>query len=123
MSHDREVLRIVWEGTIPVCFQMDPDEVDILQAPENFYLMISRLSYLPLVTDKVMTKIWNVHLYTFIKLSTFLLQVRKHFSRFISTEQDGEVWFDCNGVPLKWHYPIGMLFFLQIIIVNLIDLL
>lgn len=28
--------------------------------------------------------------------------------RFVSNEsQDGEVWFDCNGTPLKWHYPIG----------------
>lgn len=53
MANDREVLRIVWEGQIPVCFQVDPDEIDGLQQPENFYLMISRLSYLPLVTDKV----------------------------------------------------------------------
>lgn len=53
MANDREVLRIVWEGQIPVCFQVDPDEIDGVQQPENFYLMISRLSYLPLVTDKV----------------------------------------------------------------------
>lgn len=55
MANDREVLRIVWEGQIPVCFQVDPDEIDGVQQPENFYLMISRLSYLPLVTDKVYT--------------------------------------------------------------------
>lgn len=53
MANDREVLRIVWEGQIPVRFQVDPDEIDGVQQPENFYLMISRLSYLPLVTDKV----------------------------------------------------------------------
>lgn len=53
MANDREVLRIVWEGQIPVCFQVNPEEIDGLQQPENFYLMISRLSYLPLVTDKV----------------------------------------------------------------------
>lgn len=53
MSTDREVLRVVWEGQIPVCFQVDPDEIDGVQQPENFYLMISRLSYLPLVTEKV----------------------------------------------------------------------
>ncbi|XP_037038701.1 autophagy protein 5 isoform X2 [Bradysia coprophila] len=89
MANDREVLRIVWEGQIPVCFQVDPEEIDGVQQPENFYLMISRLTYLPLVTDKV----------------------RKHFSRFVSNEhQDGEVWYDCNGTPLKWHYPIGVLF-------------
>lgn len=55
MANDREVLRIVWEGQIPVCFQADPEEIDGLQQPENFFLMISRLSYLPLVTEKVNT--------------------------------------------------------------------
>lgn len=53
MANDREVLRILWEGQIPVCFQADPDEANAVRQPENFYLMISRLSYLPLVTDKV----------------------------------------------------------------------
>lgn len=53
MANDREVLRIIWEGQIPVCFQADQDEANAVRQPENFYLMISRLSYLPLVTDKV----------------------------------------------------------------------
>lgn len=53
MANDREVLRIIWEGQIPVCFQADKDEANAVRQPENFYLMISRLSYLPLVTDKV----------------------------------------------------------------------
>lgn len=53
MANDREVLRVIWEGQIPVCFQADQDEANAVRQPENFYLMISRLSYLPLVTDKV----------------------------------------------------------------------
>lgn len=52
MASDREVLRIIWEGQIPVCFQADPNEIEGGQ-PENFYLLVSRLTYLPLVTDKV----------------------------------------------------------------------
>lgn len=52
MATDREVLRIVWDGQIPAVIHADPDEVDIHQ-PEDFYLMIPRLSYLPLVVDKV----------------------------------------------------------------------
>lgn len=40
--------------------------------------------------------------------SHFIAKVKKHFSRYISNEnQEGEVWFDCNNTPLKWHYPIG----------------
>ena len=53
MANDREVLRIIWEGQIPVCFQADAEEIDAVRPPENFYLMIPRLAYLPLVTDKV----------------------------------------------------------------------
>lgn len=88
MASDREVLRIIWEGQIPVCFQADPNEIEGGQ-PENFYLLVSRLTYLPLVTDKA----------------------KKHFSRFVSDEhKEGEVWFECNGTPLKWHYPIGVLY-------------
>ena len=63
---------------------------DLLE-PEPLYLLISRVSYLPLVTEKV----------------------KKHFSKSISNEnqtQGGEMWFGFNGTPLKWHYQIGVLF-------------
>lgn len=53
MANDREVLREIWEGKLPVCFQIHPEEVYALQAPDPFYLMVPRLSYFPLVTDKV----------------------------------------------------------------------
>lgn len=53
MANDREVLREIWEGKIPVCFQLDSEEVYDLQAPDPFYLMVPRLSYFPLCTDKV----------------------------------------------------------------------
>lgn len=56
MANDREVLRVIWEGQIPICFQADIDEANAVRQPENFYLMVSRLSYLPLVTDKVIIK-------------------------------------------------------------------
>lgn len=87
MANDREILREIWEGKIPVQFQLASDETDV--DPEQFFLLIPRLSYFPLVSDKV----------------------RKHFLRFVSNElQDGEMWMDSNGTPLKWHYPIGVLF-------------
>ncbi|XP_055380369.1 autophagy protein 5 [Condylostylus longicornis] len=89
MANDREVLRVIWEYQLPVCFQADPDEIVGLQQPEPFYLLVSRLSYLPLVTDKA----------------------RKYFTRYISNEQqEGDVWFDYNGIPLKLHFPIGVLY-------------
>ncbi len=51
--------------------------------------MISRQTYFPLVMDKV----------------------QRHFSEFVSTSiKNNEIWLDYNGTPLKWHYPVGLLF-------------
>lgn len=89
MANDREILRELWEGKLPVCFILDPDEVVELQQPDPFYLMVPRVSYFPLVIDKV----------------------RKHFLRYvISDKMDQVMWLEFNGQPLKWHYPIGVLF-------------
>ncbi|KAJ3666310.1 hypothetical protein Zmor_001760 [Zophobas morio] len=93
MANDREILREVWEGKLPISFQLDPDEVVELQQPDQFYLMVPRLSYFPLVTDKV----------------------RKHFLRYVANDkQDREMWLEYDGQPIKWHYPIGVLFDLLI---------
>lgn len=61
MANDREVLREIWEGKIPVCFQLDSEEVYDFQAPDPFYLMVPRLSYFPLCTDKVSKQSLNIH--------------------------------------------------------------
>lgn len=53
MAEDREVLREIWEARLPVSFQLAQDEVVTLNVPEPFYLMVPRLLYFPLVTDKV----------------------------------------------------------------------
>lgn len=53
MANDREILREIWEGKLPVCFKLDLDEINQLQEPDPFYLMVPRLSYFPLVTEKV----------------------------------------------------------------------
>lgn len=89
MADDREVLRILWDGRIPVCFTLSKDEVFTMEQPEPFYLLLPRVSYLPIVTDKV----------------------QKHFQRAIKPEVSTTgIWFDFNGQPLKWHHPIGVLF-------------
>ena len=58
MAADREVLREIWDGKLPVCFVLDSDEVCDLQTPEPFYLMVSRLTYFPLVWDKVRARMY-----------------------------------------------------------------
>ncbi|XP_015140004.1 autophagy protein 5 isoform X3 [Gallus gallus] len=53
-----------------------------------FSLLLPRISYLTLVTDKV----------------------KKHFQKVMRQEEVNEIWFEYEGTPLKWHYPIGLLF-------------
>ena len=38
MADDREVLREVWEGRIPVCFVLSQDEIATLEQPEPYYV-------------------------------------------------------------------------------------
>lgn len=53
MANDREMLREIWDGKIPICFTLDSEETCELQGPDPFYLMVPRLSYFPLCTEKV----------------------------------------------------------------------
>ena len=53
MAEDREVLREIWEGRLPVCFTLATEEITTPIAPDPFYLMVPRITYFPLVIDKV----------------------------------------------------------------------
>ncbi|XP_032230283.1 autophagy protein 5 [Nematostella vectensis] len=88
MAEDREVLREIWDGRLPVCFNLTSDEVVSMEQPEPYYLLVPRLNYLMLVTDKI----------------------QRHFQRAVNQDSVEEVWFEYDGQPLKWHYPIGVLF-------------
>ena len=53
MADDKEVLREVWEGRLPVCFNISTAEVVTIEEPEPCYYLVPRGSYFPLVMDKV----------------------------------------------------------------------
>lgn len=99
MANDREVLKVVWEGKIPTKFVIEDDQDD----QDSYFLMLPRVSYFPLVTDKVKVsgRMWTSNV-------SQNFQVKKHFQRYIEKEE--EIWFSYNGSAIKWHYPIGLLF-------------
>jgi autophagy-related protein 5 len=38
-------------------------------------------------------------------------KIQRYFSEYVSPAiKNNEIWLDFNGLPLKWHYPIGLLF-------------
>jgi len=88
MADDKEVLREIWEGRLPVCFSLATEEVSTPIAPDPFYLMIPRMTYFPLVTEKV----------------------RRHFVRCVELEKhDNDMWLEFEKQPLRWHLPVGLL--------------
>ena len=88
MADDKEVLREVWEGRLPVCFNLSPDDVTTVEQPEPCYLLVPRMTYFPLVTDKVF----------------------RHFQKASNQDNIDDMWIAFDGQPLKWHLPIGVLY-------------
>lgn len=87
------ITRAIWDGTLPIKFSLDGTEAAELGAKisvEPYFIEAPRCSYFPLLTS----------------------QIRKYFVdmalNFIG--DDAEIWYDVDGIPLKWHYPIGLLF-------------
>uniref|UniRef100_A0A8C2I8B7 Autophagy protein 5 n=1 Tax=Cyprinus carpio TaxID=7962 RepID=A0A8C2I8B7_CYPCA len=99
MADDKDVLRDVWFGRIPACFTLSPEETTEREA-EPYYLLLPRVSYLTLVTDKV----------------------KKHFLRVMKTEDVEEMWFEYEGTPLKWYVELTMSKLHHVLIINRMSL-
>lgn len=91
MQSDREIAKKIWDGKIAIQFNLDPSEiVSQLEPPLPYYLLAPRGSYIRLITEGV----------------------KRYFQEYAHevTDINDEMWFSYNGKPLKWHYPIGVLF-------------
>ena len=83
-----KVVRQVWEGKIPACFELARYEVQANAVPSPFYAMLPRHTYLTLLS-KTLTE---------------------EFSCFIDQNKIDEIWFEYKEKPLQWHYPCGLLY-------------
>ncbi|KAJ8026560.1 Autophagy protein 5 [Holothuria leucospilota] len=92
-ADDREILREVWQGRLPICFSLAEDEEDSLDKQEPCFLLVSRLTYITLVTEKL----------------------QKHFMKTQELKEEEEVWhypvgvlFDllAHGKPLPWNIKV-----------------
>ena len=65
MAEDREILREVWQGRIPVAFSLSPDDVHTMGQPDPYHLMLPRLSYVTVIFDKVILEYYMTHSWLF----------------------------------------------------------
>ncbi|KAI4217719.1 MAG: hypothetical protein LQ351_000315 [Letrouitia transgressa] len=80
----------VWNGSLPLEIRLTPSECRVYDQADPYLVQHPRLSYLPFLLPR---------LHEFFASSLIDTDVAFH---------DG--WFSFEGVPLKWHYPLGLLF-------------
>eukprot|EP00002_Diphylleia_rotans_P031203 TRINITY_DN6472_c0_g2_i1.p1 TRINITY_DN6472_c0_g2~~TRINITY_DN6472_c0_g2_i1.p1 ORF type:complete len:599 (-),score=137.80 TRINITY_DN6472_c0_g2_i1:215-2011(-) len=84
---DEDIRKTVWDGHIPTLIRLHKDDIASTQTPDDLYILLPRVSFLHLWTEPI----------------------KEHFRSYTVAIGD-EMWFDCAKVPLKAHYPIGVLF-------------
>jgi len=84
---DEEIKKSIWDGKIPIIFTLSPNDLTSHIPPSPYSFMAPRNSYFPLITN----------------------QVKDHFSSSTLVLLD-EMWLEYNGIPIKWHIPIGVLY-------------
>jgi autophagy-related protein 5 len=88
MDIETNVLEEVWKGNIPIRINLSTHDIASHEIPPDYYALVSRFSYLPQLLEAV----------------------KAHFEPYTSTDFTLEsIWFSYKSVPLKWHYPIGLL--------------
>lgn len=98
-ADDKEITRELWQARLPVCFilsEADKSKINRSESPEPLYLMLSRYNYFPCIIEKV-------HRY----YSNYFKENPNDTTTHINI---ADVWFEYESIPLKWHYPIGVLF-------------
>ncbi|KAI8593535.1 autophagy protein Apg5-domain-containing protein [Geranomyces variabilis] len=93
---DETVAERLWDGQVPLRISMHPADAAALGVHNqslSFYLSVNRFSYLTLIANDV---------------RRFFAEAEGGNSRLTEVD-DGDIWFECKGEPLKWHYPVGLL--------------
>ncbi|EDN11431.1 autophagy protein 5 [Histoplasma capsulatum] len=84
------IQRRVWEGRIPLEITLSPAECRTYDKADPYLICYPRVSYLPFLLPRLRAF-----------FATSLIDIEA---------QDYQGWFSFEGVPLKWHYPLGLLY-------------
>ncbi|CAH8869445.1 unnamed protein product [Trichobilharzia szidati] len=128
---DSNILKLVWEGKIPACFSLAQEDLAHEDhVPPPIYMFLPRVSYFPLVTEKVIKQFSQ---FTQISSTFKPSSEDASFESWGKTEHEAqftppsplppdqvtvskqhplvnEFWLEYAHQPLKWHYPIGLVF-------------
>ncbi|KAK9463818.1 autophagy protein Apg5-domain-containing protein [Lipomyces oligophaga] len=85
------VRRMLWNGTIPLKIVLAQQERNTLDLIQPYYINAHRLSYLPFLFERV-------------------LAFFKPYLRDPESASSYEWWFEFEDVPLRWNWPIGLLY-------------
>ncbi|KAI9778065.1 MAG: autophagy protein 5, partial [Candelina submexicana] len=94
MARPREIESLqkqIWAGSLPLEIRLSAAESRIYDQTDPYLIHAPRLSYLPFLLPR---------LHAFF--TAFLIDP--------CSTQPHDGWFSFEDVPLKWHYPIGLLF-------------
>ncbi|KAH8700291.1 putative autophagy protein Apg5 [Talaromyces proteolyticus] len=80
----------VWQGKLPLEIVLDPSECRTYDQSDPYLLSYPRVSYLPFLLPR---------LHSFFGPLLINHETQSHSG-----------WFSFEGVPLKWHYPLGLLY-------------
>lgn len=80
----------VWGGSLPLEIRLSATDCRTYDDSETYLVQFPRLSYLAFLLSR---------LHAFFASSLINPEVSSH-----------DAWFSFESVPLKWHYPIGLLY-------------
>ncbi|KAJ3016875.1 UNVERIFIED_CONTAM: autophagy protein 5 [Siphonaria sp. JEL0065] len=99
MDIESDITLKIFSGAIPVIITLaesDNTPQNVVNAPRDpLHMLLLRCAYLPL--------------YSPIIKSHFFLKSPGNSSSGFTVDDSTELWFSDRGVPLKWHYSIGLL--------------
>ena len=80
----------IWSGSLPLEIRLAASDCRTYDESNPFLIQCPRSSYLAFIVP---------HLHAFFKTSLIKPDIPPH-----------QAWLSFDGVPLKWHYPVGLLY-------------
>lgn len=99
----------VWSGTIPIQLSVASEDLKLLGDNALELVYVGKSSPRGTMSN-VISQVSAPRISYFALLTA---KIKRYFTDLAmdpSTIDDSSIWYDFEGVPLKWQYPIGLLF-------------